>query len=216
MSQYIRPGSNSTPIAINDVILITTPQGTTHLAGCNCGSCAGSGGAVTGAQGTQGPQGTQGVQGPADGPQGTQGLQGPQGGTGAQGATGTQGSIGIQGAQGATGTGAQGVQGLQGINGGGVTEEQLANAIAEAALSNTDDLPEGTTNRYYTTARVSFMHTQNAVSNSWIINHNLGFRPNITVQDSAGTTYEGEINHTSANSLTVSFSAAFSGKAYLS
>ena len=74
----------------------------------------------------------------------------------------------------------------------------------------------GTTNKYYTTARVAYTHNQNAVSNSWVINHNLGFKPNVTVQDSAGTTYEGEINHTSANSLTVSFSAAFSGKAYLS
>lgn len=100
--------------------------------------------------------------------------------------------------------------------GSGITLQQLIDAIAAAALDTTDDLPEGTTNKYYTTARVSYTHTQNAVSNSWVINHNLGFKPNVTVQDSAGTTYEGEINHTSANSLTVSFSAAFSGKAYLS
>lgn len=205
-----------------------TRPGSAHVVNCTCAACsAGSviqvvipGSSVIssssggGVQGVQGTQGRTGIQGPR-GFQGTQGLQGTTG-AGVQGATGSQGVQGLQGLQGSVGVGTQGVQGLQGTNGGGVTEEQLANAIAGAALSNTDDLPEGTTNRYYTTARVSYMHTQNAVSNSWVINHNLGFRPNITVQDSAGTTYEGEINHTSANSLTVSFSAAFSGKAYLS
>jgi hypothetical protein len=142
MSQYVRPGSNSAPIAINDVISIITPTSTMHPAGCGCG--CGSGG------------------------------------------------------------------------GGGISLQDLMDAIAAAALDTTDDLPEGTSNRYFTTARVAYTHNQNAVSNSWVINHNLGFRPNVTVQDSAGTIYEGEINYTNANSLTVSFSAAFSGKAYLS
>jgi hypothetical protein len=103
-----------------------------------------------------------------------------------------------------------------GSSGTGLTIEDVLSAIAAAALESTDDLPEGTLNKYFTAPRVSYTHNQNAVSNSWVINHNLGFKPNVTVQDSAGTTYEGEINHTSANSLTVSFSAAFSGKAYLS
>lgn len=103
-----------------------------------------------------------------------------------------------------------------GSSGNGLTIEDVLSAIAAAALESTDDLPEGALNKYFTTPRVAYTHNQNAVSNSWVINHNLGFKPNVTVQDSAGTTYEGEINHTSANSLTVSFSAAFSGKAYLS
>jgi hypothetical protein len=63
---------------------------------------------------------------------------------------------------------------------------------------------------------LAYEHTQGAVSNSWVINHNLGFKPNVTVVDSAGTIYEGEITYTNSNSLTVSFSQAFSGKAYLS
>jgi hypothetical protein len=63
---------------------------------------------------------------------------------------------------------------------------------------------------------LAYEHTQNAVSSSWVITHNLGFKPNVTVVDSAGTIYEGEITYTNSNSLTVSFSQAFSGKAYLS
>ena len=237
MSQYIRPGSNSVPIAVNDVILITTPEGTTHLSGCGCGSCNNVGGG-TGAQGTQGAQG---LQGPSDGAQGTQGVQGRQGvqgntGTGAQGTTGSQGvqgstgagtqgvqgrqgvqgSLGTQGVQGTTGTGAQGVQGVQGVQGGGASAQDIADAISAAALDSTDDLIEGLINKYFTTSRVAFEHIQGAASNSWVIPHNLGFKPNVTVVDSAGTIYEGEISYTNLNSLTVSFSAAFSGKAYLS
>ena len=63
---------------------------------------------------------------------------------------------------------------------------------------------------------LAYEHIQNSVSSSWVITHNLGFKPNVTVVDSAGTIYEGEITYTNLNSLTVSFSQGFSGKAYLS
>ena len=181
-NQYTRPGSDNVPIAVNNVVLITTPEGTVHASGCGCGSCSG-GGATTGAQGTQGVQGRQGT----TGTQGTQGVQGTQG-------------LGIQGATGAQGT--AGSEGLQGISG--------------AALDNTDDLTEGTTNKYFTIGRVSYEHTQGVTSASWVITHNLGFKPNVTVVDSAGNIVEGEIAYTNSNSLTVSFSSAFSGKAYIS
>lgn len=183
-NQYTRPGSDNVPIAVNNVVLITTPEGTTHPSGCGCGACSG-GGAVTGAQGTQGVRGAQGTQG-------------------VQGATG----IGTQGTQGTTGTGTQGVQGTAGVQG--------ATGIGGAAVDNTDDVPEGAENKYFTVERVSFEHTQGSASNSWVINHNLGFKPNVTVVDSAGNIVEGEITYTNSNSLTVSFQASFSGYAYLS
>jgi hypothetical protein len=63
---------------------------------------------------------------------------------------------------------------------------------------------------------VAYTHTQGVSSTTWTINHGLGFYPNLTVQDSAGTIYEGEITYTNSDSLTVTFSSAFSGKAYLS
>jgi hypothetical protein len=124
VSQYVRPG-NGTTVTVNDVISITTPQGTTGF-----GTTTGGGG-------------------------------------------------------------------------GGNIE-------------NTDFLPEGTVNKYFTTARVSYEHTQGSSSSTWTINHNLGFKPNVTVVDSAGNIVEGEISYTNSNSLTVSFSTGFSGKAYIS
>ena len=173
-NQYIRPGSATVPIAVNDVVLITTPEGTLESSG--------TGGGGSGAQGTQGVRGAQGVQG----------VQGTQG-------------IGTQGVQGRLGTGTQGTQGTAGLQG-----------ISGAALDNTDDLTEGTTNKYFTVGRVSYDHMQGAASSSWSITHNLGFKPNVTVIDSAGNIVEGEIAYTNSNSLTVSFQSAFSGNAYLS
>ena len=139
------------------------------------------------------------------GPRGPQGVQGPAG-------TGTQG---VQGAVGPIGPGG-GAQGVQGTQGSGVSIQDVSNAIAGAALGSTDDLTEGITNLYFKTSRVSYTHLQGSSSNTWVINHNLNFYPNVTVQDSAGTIYEGEISYTNLNSITVTFSSAFSGKAYLS
>ena len=216
--QYTRPGANQVPIAVDGVVLITTPEGTSHPAGCGCGVCAGGGGAVTGAQGTQGVLGSQGTQGTtgAQGAVGTQGTHGTQGtqGTSVQGTQGTQGAgtpgtQGLQGTQGLDGAyAAQGVQGLQGTAG--------SQGIGGAALDNTDDLTEGTTNKYFTVGRVSYEHTQGAASATWNVVHNLNFYPNVTVQDSAGNIVEGEIAYTNSDSLVIIFSAAFSGTAYLS
>lgn len=197
-----------------------TRPGSTHISGCTCSSCMngtiqivvpGTGGGVQGAQGVQGRTGSQGAQG-LQGTQGIQGRQGVQGQTGTQGTAGT----GTQGTQGTTGSGSQGVQGIQGIQGGGVTLQDVQDAINSAALDTTDDLPEGTTNLYYSPSRVAHVYDKNVASNSWTINHNLGFYPNVTVQDSGGSIVEGEISYTNSNSLTVTFQASFSGKAYLS
>ena len=133
---------------------------------------------------------------------------------GPKGAQGTQGVQGRQGLQGTQGVGTQGAQGTAGS--GGLTLQQIQDAINASALDTTDDLAEGATNKYFTVGRVSYIHTQGVSSSTWVINHNLGFNPNLTVQDSAGTIYEGEITYTNLVSLTVTFSSAFSGKAYLS
>ena len=142
------------------------------------------------------------------------GARGAQGAQGIQGATGV-GTQGIQGPAG-TGGGAQGIQGAQGANGGGITLQQLQDAISGVSLDSTDDLTEGITNLYFTTARVSYIHTQGVANQTWNVNHNLNFHPNVTVQDSAGNIVEGEISFTNMVSLTLSFSSPISGSAYLS
>jgi hypothetical protein len=62
----------------------------------------------------------------------------------------------------------------------------------------------------------NYTHTQGTPSATWVIDHELGFNPNITVEDSSGSTVEGEITYNSLTRVTLTFSAAFSGVAYLS
>ncbi len=61
----------------------------------------------------------------------------------------------------------------------------------------------------------SYTHPQGAASDVWVIAHNLGKRPSVTVQDSAYDGVEGDVFYNDANTLTITFSAAFSGVAYL-
>jgi hypothetical protein len=64
---------------------------------------------------------------------------------------------------------------------------------------------------------LSYVHTQNVASSSWSVTHGLGFIPNITVIDSAGSVVEGSYTYSEdGNTVTLSFSSPFSGKAYLS
>lgn len=66
-------------------------------------------------------------------------------------------------------------------------------------------------------AAFSFTHIQMSPASVWLIQHNLNFNPGgITVQDAAGTTYEGEIDYPDINTLRLTFLAEFSGTAYLS
>lgn len=61
----------------------------------------------------------------------------------------------------------------------------------------------------------TFRHVQIAAANIWTINHNMACRPSVTVVDSAGTRIFGEIEYLNDNTVRVSFTAQFSGEAYL-
>jgi len=58
-------------------------------------------------------------------------------------------------------------------------------------------------------------HTQTSVSSTWTINHTLGGKPQVTVVDSADTVVYGEVSYNSNTQVVVTFSAPFSGYAYL-
>jgi hypothetical protein len=61
-----------------------------------------------------------------------------------------------------------------------------------------------------------FTFTQASPASTWTSSHGLGYRPNISVVDSAGSQVEGNAVWTDTNNLTITFSGAFSGVAYLS
>tara|TARA_R110002074_G_scaffold267357_1_gene439595 strand:- start:285 stop:521 length:237 start_codon:yes stop_codon:yes gene_type:complete len=66
----------------------------------------------------------------------------------------------------------------------------------------------------------TYTHNQSTKSYTWVIEHNLGKHPSITVVDSAESVVHGEVEYNSNNKVTITFSLkgsvhAFSGKAYL-
>lgn len=60
-----------------------------------------------------------------------------------------------------------------------------------------------------------FVHTQSVATSTWPITHNLEKYPSVTVVDFQDRVIVGNIQYTSNNELTLTFSSAFSGKAYL-
>lgn len=61
----------------------------------------------------------------------------------------------------------------------------------------------------------TYVHNQAVASAVWSITHNLNRWPSVEVVDSAGTVASGDVSYVSANQVTIVFSAAFAGKAYL-
>lgn len=60
-----------------------------------------------------------------------------------------------------------------------------------------------------------FTYIKSTPDSVWEITHDLDKYPSVTVVDSAGSVVMGDITYTSKSALKVTFSAAFSGKAYL-
>jgi hypothetical protein len=89
-----------------------------------------------------------------------------------------------------------------------VNEEQVDIIIGETGPQG----PSGQVNP----SDLGYVHNQNVASSTWTISHGLGFIPNITVVDSAGSVVEGSYNYPNSSTVVLTFSGAFSGKAYLS
>lgn len=84
----------------------------------------------------------------------------------------------------------------------------LVDAINEAAQSGGGGGGGGTASPAYT-------YTQGNASEEWNIKHDLGKYPSVTIVDSSGNAVVGDVKYLSSNEILVSFTGAFSGKAYL-
>lgn len=65
------------------------------------------------------------------------------------------------------------------------------------------------------TLQNNYVHDQQTASATWVITHNMGKYPSASIVDTANDEVVGEVRYNSTNQLTISFSAAVSGKAYL-
>jgi len=62
---------------------------------------------------------------------------------------------------------------------------------------------------------LSFVYTQTNAAAEWVVTHNLGKRPSVTIVTATDSTVIGEVTYNSANQLTINLSSANAGKAYL-
>lgn len=62
----------------------------------------------------------------------------------------------------------------------------------------------------------TYVYQQDVPTDIWIIVHNLGYYPSISVVDSSSRKVYGDEEYININTVKVSFDGAFAGKAYLS
>lgn len=103
--------------------------------------------------------------------------------------------------------------------GGGLTPEDAVDVVAASMHGGTgisvvyNDAANTIT--INSVGAAGYIHLQSSPAAVWTIIHNLNRYPNVTVEDSAGETVEGEVVYNNSMQLTLSFSAVFSGVAYL-
>ena len=67
----------------------------------------------------------------------------------------------------------------------------------------------------YKALTANYTHSQLVASQTWTIQHNLNKRPSVTVVDDGDNVIFADVKYTNENSLTITFTGATSGKAYL-
>lgn len=109
----------------------------------------------------------------------------------------------------------------------GLTDAQYAqlalgynSAVTGVSVTNTNTVTTVTLNSVgnsplVATFNYAYIHDQSTPSASWTVLHNLGKFPSVTIVDTANSEIIGEVNFVNNNTLTISFSASFSGKAYI-
>jgi hypothetical protein len=92
---------------------------------------------------------------------------------------------------------------------------QVTVSSAVPTVTVTAPGPQGPTGPAGPAAAVFYTHTQASPATVWTVNHNLNGYPAVVVFDSANNQCEGSISYTGTNTLTLTFTAAFSGVAYI-
>ena len=89
----------------------------------------------------------------------------------------------------------------------------------EVTVSNaTGGLEDGKVyllSKYSAAGDKHYTHVQSSASTTWTVAHNLNKKPSVSIVDSADNVIIGQVEHTNLNNLTITLSAATSGKAYI-
>lgn len=90
-----------------------------------------------------------------------------------------------------------------------ISVELVKRVVVEVAAKQGPAGPPGT-------GGGNHQHTQNVASDTWVVNHNLGFRPNIMVTTLGGVEVEANVVHISINQVQVQFDLPATGLALCS
>lgn len=64
--------------------------------------------------------------------------------------------------------------------------------------------------------KYNYTHVQSTAASSWVVPHNIGYRPNVYTTNGIGEQVIGQVVHQDVNNLSVNFSLSISGTAWLS
>ena len=95
-----------------------------------------------------------------------------------------------------------------------IVQPQVSTIVVEPVIPNvvvTAPGPQGPPG----SVGVFYVHTQAVAASVWTINHNLNAEPTAVVLDSAGTQCEGTFSYPSKQVMVITFTAAFTGTAYI-
>jgi hypothetical protein len=97
-------------------------------------------------------------------------------------------------------------------------DSQLGNTADEISFTPTGEITSITVQGAIEEVRAKskYVHNQASPQTTWSVTHNLKFYPNVSIVDSGLSHVMGEVTYIDDNHLTVSFTSAFSGKAFLS
>lgn len=97
-----------------------------------------------------------------------------------------------------------------------VTDRRTANTVQRSASSVhvASPGPQGPRGEPGASG-AGYDHQQPVASASWVINHNLGVRPNVATFDTGGHEFEADVAHTSDNQTVVTIAVPMAGYARL-
>lgn len=95
-----------------------------------------------------------------------------------------------------------------------MADEVVVVQVTQPVVRVTAPGPQGAPGTF-TPGNIAYTYIQAIASAEWVINHNLGFEPTAVVLDSSGTQCEGTFSYPSKNTMVITFTAPFTGTAYV-
>lgn len=102
------------------------------------------------------------------------------------------------------------------IDNGAYAESYVTDALGNAsAIGNSAMINALIDARLLVVSDLHFEFVQATPSASWVITHNLDKFPSVSIVDTSNDRVHGSVHYTNKDNLIITFSASFSGKAYL-